>query len=101
MSVKNLFLKIIGFIGLFFSAVFYVLFKQKKDELKQEQLEQAEKEKERAELLAQENAEQNKIINEALDASVKDKKEYEEQLQNAIGGNKLNNFYSGVDLLSK
>lgn len=94
--IKNIVMKIISVIGLFFSAVFYVLFCQKKDEnrLLKEEYEKAKKE-----------AETQQKINEATAAGItavnEEKKENEEKIQLAHSGNHLSNFNAGLDLLSK
>lgn len=91
--------KILGFIsaiGLFLSAVFYVLFKQKKEESRAI--------REAYERTKQETETQQKI-NEATAAAIsavnEEKKENEEKIKLAHSGNHLSNFNAGLDLLSK
>lgn len=80
-------LAILAGIGAFFSAVFYVLFKQAKDEQKIRELEeQAEAAKTDA-AIARKNAEL--------------KKEDEELAQKSHSGAKLDNFNAGLDRLRK
>ena len=84
--IKKL-LAILAGIGAFFSAVFYVLFKQAKDEQKLDALEARAEEAEKAAAIAQKNA--------AL------KKEDEELAQKSHSGNQLDNFNAGLDRLHK
>ena len=84
--IKKL-LAILAGIGAFFSAVFYVLFKQAKDEQKRDALEARAEEAEEAAAIAQKNAEL--------------KKEDEELAQKSHSGNQLDNFNAGLDRLRK
>ncbi len=74
-------------IGAFFSAVFYVLFKQAKDEQKRQQVEAKAEKAEAAAAVARGNAEL--------------KKEDEELAQKNHSGNHLDNFNAGLDRLRK
>ena len=84
--IKKL-LAILAGIGAFFSAVFYVLFKQAKDEQKRDQLEARAEQAEQAAAIAQKNAEL--------------RKEDEELAQKSHSGNQLDNFNAGLDRLRK
>ena len=84
--IKKL-LAILAGIGAFFSAVFYVLFKQAKDEQKLDALEARAEEAEKAAAVAQKNAEL--------------KKEDKELAQKSHSGNQLDNFNAGLDRLRK
>ena len=84
--IKKL-LAILAGIGAFFSAVFYVLFKQAKDEQKRDALEARAELAEQAAAIAQKNAEL--------------KKEDEELAQKSHSGNQLDNFNAGLDRLRK
>lgn len=84
--IKKL-LAILAGIGAFFSAVFYVLFKQAKDEQKRDALEARAEKAEEAAAIAQKNAEL--------------KKEDEELANKSHSGNKLDNFNAGLDRLRK
>lgn len=84
--IKKL-LAILAGIGAIFSAIFYVLFKQAKDEQKQDALEARAEEAEEAAAIAQKNAEL--------------KKEDEELAQKSHSGNQLDNFNAGLDRLRK
>lgn len=92
--MKKILLKIITAVGVFFSAVFYVLFTQKK----------IENEKEKRKKVEIEN-EQNRAFSvrteEAQQAVIKDKVRNEEKVQKAHSGNKLSNFNAVVELLQK
>lgn len=76
-----------AFIGSIFSAIFYVLFKQAKDEQKRDALEARAEKAEEAAAVAQNNAEL--------------KKEDEELAQKSHSGNQLDNFNAGLDRLRK
>ena len=80
-------LAILAGIGAFFSALFYVLFKQAKDEQKIQQLEAKAKQAEQAAAIAQTKAEL--------------KKEDEALAQKSHSGAKLDNFNAGLDRLRK
>ena len=80
-------LAILAGIGGFFSAVFYVLFKQAKDEQKRDALEARAEKAEQAAAIAQKNAEL--------------KKEDEALVQKSHSGAKLDNFNAGLDRLRK
>lgn len=82
--IKKL-LAILAGIGAFFSAVFYVLFKQAKDEQKRDQLEAAA---EKAQAEAAVAKKQTEL-----------KKEDEELAQKSHSGNKLDNFNAGISRL--
>lgn len=84
--IKKL-LAILAGIGAFFSAVFYVLFKQAKDEQKRDALEARAEKAEEAAAIAQKNAEL--------------KKEDEELANKSHSGAKLDNFNAGLDRLRK
>lgn len=84
--IKKL-LAILAGIGAIFSAIFYVLFKQAKDERKQDALEARAEEAEEAAAVAQKNAEL--------------KKEDEALAQKSHSGNQLDNFNAGLDRLRK
>ena len=75
----------LAFIGSIFSAIFYVLFKQAKDEQKRDALEARAEKAEQAAAIAQKNAEL--------------KKEDEELAQKSHSGNKLDNFNAGINRL--
>ena len=81
------FLAALAFIGSIFSAIFYVLFKQAKDEQKRDALEARAEKAEQAAAIAQKNAEL--------------KKEDEKLAQKNHSGNKLDNFNAGLDRLRK
>lgn len=74
-------------IGAFFSAVFYVLFKQAKDEQKIQQ--------------AEAKAEQAQASAEVAKKNVELKKEDQELAQKSHSGNHLDNFNAGIDRLRK
>ena len=78
-------LAVLAVIGAFFSAVFYVLFKQAKDEQK---IQQAEAVAERAQAEAAVAKKQTEL-----------KKEDEELAQKSHSGNKLDNFNAGINRL--
>ena len=80
-------LAVLAGIGAFFSAVFYVLFKQAKDEQKQRELVARAEKAENEAAVARKNAEL--------------KKEDEELAQKNHSGNKLDNFNAGLDRLRK
>lgn len=84
--IKKL-LAILAGIGAFFSAVFYVLFKQAKDEQKKWELEDCALKAEFDAAIAQKNAEL--------------KKEDEALAQKSHSGAKLDNFNAGLDRLRK
>ena len=84
--IKKL-LAILAGIGAFFSAVFYVLFKQAKDEQK---IQQAEAAAERAQAEAAVAKKQTEL-----------KKEDETLAQKSHSGAKLDNFNAGLDRLRK
>ena len=84
--IKKL-LAILAGIGAFFSAVFYVLFKQAKDEQKRDALEARAEKAEEAAAVAVKNAEL--------------KKEDQELAQKNHSGAKLDNFNAGIDRLRK
>ena len=84
--IKKL-LAILAGIGAFFSAIFYVLFKQAKDEQKRDALEARAEKAEQAAAIAQKNAEL--------------KKEDEALVQKSHSGAKLDNFNAGLDRLRK
>ena len=84
--IKKL-LAILAGIGAIFSAIFYVLFKQAKDEQKRDALEARAEQAEQAAAIAQKNA--------------KLKKEDEELAQKSHSGNQLDNFNAGLDRLRK
>lgn len=84
--IKKL-LAILAGIGAIFSAIFYVLFKQAKDEQKRDALEARAEKAEEAAAIAQKNAEL--------------KKEDEELAQKSHSGNQLDNFNAGLDRLRK
>lgn len=83
-------------VGAVFSAIFYVLFKQKKDE--------NEKLTENINRLSEENNSNHKIT-EALQTShqegINEQKENEELIQAAHGADNLSSFNACVELLSK
>ena len=91
MKIKNILLAV----SCFFSAIFYVLFKQKKaeDEADRKKLEQLEQEKEAA------KAELQTVVN-AHNAGTKIRKEYEEDLQSISDGT-VSSFTTGIDMLQK
>lgn len=78
-------LAVLAAIGAFFSAVFYVLFKQAKDEQK---IQQAEAVAEKAQAEAAVAKKQTEL-----------KKEDEELAQKSHSGNKLDNFNAGINRL--
>ena len=80
-------LAVLAGIGAFFSAVFYVLFKQAKDEQKQQELEIRAEQAESQVAVARKNAEL--------------KKEDGELAQKSHSGNELDNFNAGLDRLRK
>lgn len=84
--IKKL-LAILAGIGSIFSAIFYVLLKQAKDEQKRDALEARAEEAEKAAAVAQKNAEL--------------KKEDEALAQKSHSGAKLDNFNAGLDRLRK
>ena len=87
-------LAVLAGIGAFFSAVFYVLFKQAKDEQKQQELEIRAKE-------AECNAAAAKLTATIARRSAELKKEDEELAQKSHSGNELDNFNAGLDRLRK
>ena len=93
--IKKL-LAIISGIGALFTAIFYVLFRQKKEE--NEQLKKESKEK------TDTIEEQRKVIDaerKAVEEMNKEKKENEELVQDSHSGNHLDNFNAGLRILSK
>jgi len=80
-------LAVLAFIGSIFSAIFYVLFKQAKDEQKRDKLEAEAEQAEQAAAVATKNAEL--------------KKEDEALAQKSHSGAKLDNFDAGLDRLRK
>lgn len=80
-------LAVLAGIGAFFSAVFYVLFKQAKDEQKIKETEVRAEKAESEAAVARKNAEL--------------KKEDEELAQKSHSGNQLDNFNAGLDRLRK
>lgn len=93
--IKKLLIILSG-IGAFFSAVFYVLFRQKKEE--NEQLKKESKEKTNS------IEEQRKIIDaerKAVEEMNKEKKANEKLVQDSHSGNHLDNFNAGIGILSK
>lgn len=87
MKMKEIILKIFSGIGLLFSAIFYVLYQQKKEE----NLEM------KNEVLDASNKQQKQVMH---DYSV-NKEKADEELKKATGGNKLGNANAGLELLRK
>lgn len=94
--IKDKILGVLALIGGIFSAIFYVLFQQKKDE--NEKIKKAYED-------TKKDAEEQKKINDAQshasDTVIKEKEKNAEKKENAHNGNHLNNFNDGLDLLSK
>lgn len=86
-KLKEILIKVISAAGLFFTAVFYVLYQQKKDE----------NSKIKEELLDASNKKQNELMH---DYKV-NKEKADEQISKATGGNKLSNANAGLDILRK
>ncbi|MBO7735101.1 MAG: hypothetical protein J6S67_21235 [Methanobrevibacter sp.] len=89
-------LAIFSGIGAFFSAVFFVLFKQAKAERKA-----LEKELEAESLRADSNEEVRKAESEIHKTLVEKEKENAELIEKAHSGNNLDNFNAGLELLRK
>lgn len=96
MTFLNKLLGILSAIGAVISAVFFVLFKQSKNEK-----EQAIKEKEQAERTAEENSVAAEKIIEAEKARNEVLKSNEELIEKAHSGNKLSNCAAVDTILSK
>lgn len=92
--MKEKIIAVVGFIISVISAVFYVLFCQKKEEKLKADLEQEKKEKENLQHFS------GNVI-EAINANVDNKVENEEEVQFAHSGNHLSNFFAGLNLLRK
>lgn len=96
MKIINKLITIFGAVGALFSAIFYVLFKQKKDENNA-----LKKEVEAAKADKNEALQVTKQTIDAVDASVKVKKEYEEELQIIHSNSDLHATDAGINLLHK
>jgi hypothetical protein len=93
--IKKL-LAILSAAGAFFSAVFYVLYKQAKDERKIAEL---EAEKKQAEEKAAATEAVNKANEKIAESIAKGEKESEELRQKINESNNLNSFNAGLELL--
>lgn len=94
--IKDKILAILSGIGALFTAIFYVLFQQKKYE--------NEKLKKESQTKTDTVEEQRKVIDaerKAVEEMNKEKKENEELVQDSHSGNHLDNFNTGIRILSK
>lgn len=94
MGITTYIHKIITAVGLFFSAVFYVLYRQAKEEKQESENAALKKESE------QKQAEVE-ILQSVAEAEVKAKEENEELIQTINSSNNLSSFNAGLDLLRK
>lgn len=93
MTFKEIILSIVSGAGIVLSAIFYVLFKQAKEERLRE-------EKERAEAIAKTKADALNATNNAINSVNEEKTKIEEKIETAASNN-LNSFNAGIDLLRK
>ena len=91
-------LKILAGLGAAFSAVFYVLMKQSKDEQK---VEHAEVRAEKAEQTAETVQEVYKVEKAVAEKLVEEKKEDEILVEKVHSGDSLESFDAGLDLLRR
>lgn len=95
---KNLW-KIISGFATFLAAVFYVLFQQKKDEAKQNEIEQLKQENAQLNQQKKEDQEKVQILENAIQIEHEEELKNEEILNNC--NNSLDGFNNTINILSK
>lgn len=94
MKIREIILSIFSATGLVFSSIFYVLFKESKEN-------QLKRDKKDAEKSAQTNQKYTDAKEDAEKSVIREKEKNAEKIEIAHSGNKLHNFNSGIELLQK
>ena len=95
-KIKQNFWKIISILGTVFSAVFYVLFKQKKQEERDNKLKELEKEVQMYKEQAAEMESESEKLLQQIENENKGRKENEEKI-NSVQKNNLDNFNTVIN----
>lgn len=98
--IKEKIWKIFAAIGGVVSAVFYVLFQQKKDEEQREKLEQLHKEAEQLKVDAEEVRLQSEALLDAINANNEERKKNEEKISTSKCPN-LDGYNVSISILSE